>query len=236
MLIGYFLHSRKQHHPIVNMSLFQIRTFQVSMIGNLVARLGFGGVPFLLPLLLQIALHYSAQLSGLLLVPVAVGILVVKAFSLRILRLVGYKKLLLFNTFLVGFSLWAFRIIDEQTSIYVIAVLTFLFGFLISMQYSGMNSLAYADIPADELGSATSIISTMQQIAQSFGVAASALLLRFYSSNSSSTFSLTPSVFHQTFFMMGLLTFVSTIIFTRLNENDGHQMLSAPAQEKVAVH
>jgi MFS family permease len=205
------------------------------MIGNLLARFGFGGIPFLLPLLMQVALHYSAELSGLLLVPVAFGIVTVKIISLRLLRIVGYKKLLLFNTFLVGFALWSFMLINEQTSVYLIALLTFTFGFLISMQYSGMNSLAYADISADQLSSATSIISTNQQMAQSLGVAAAALLLRLYS-DSSQSFELTPEVFHQTFFAMGLLTFLSTIIFTRLKTNDGYQMLTAPAQEKVAVH
>ena len=74
LLITYFIYSRKQAHPMINTKLFRFRTFRVSMIGNLVSRLGFGGVPFLLPLLLQIGLGYSAQMSGLLLVPVAMGI------------------------------------------------------------------------------------------------------------------------------------------------------------------
>ena len=236
MLAIYFLYSFKQKHPIINIELFRIRTFRISIIGNLFARLGFGGIPFLLPLLLQIGLGYSAQLSGALLVPIAIGILLVKAVSLRVLRFLGYKRLLLLNTFLVGFALWAFQIVGAHTSIYVIASLTFLFGFLISLQYSGMNSLAYADISSDDLSAATSIVGTMQQVAQSFGVAASALLLRYYSSNSTEHFVLTPNVFHQTFFAMGFITFLSTLIFLHLKSNDGHQMLTTPAQDKVAVH
>ena len=238
MLLCYSLRSHQQRHPIVNMDLFRIRTFQVSIVGNLLARLGFGGVPFLLPLLLQIGLGYSAQLSGLLLVPIALGILMVKfkSISLKILRFAGYKRLLLFNTFLVGFALWAFRIIDQETSTYIIAGLTFLFGFLISLQYSGMNSLAYADISTDDLSAATSIVSTMQQLAQSFGVAVGALLLRYYSSTATGHVPLTPAIFHQTFFAMGFLTFLSMFIFLRLQKKDGHQMLTVPAQDKVAVH
>jgi hypothetical protein len=235
MLIGYFLHSSRQRYPIINMQLFRIRTFQVSIMGNIFARLGFGGVPFLLPLLLQVGLGYTAQLSGFLLVPIALGVLLVKAISLPIMRFLGYKRLLLINTFLVGLSLWAFKIINAQTPIYVIAGLTFLFGFLISLQYSGMNSLAYAEISTRDQSAATSIVSTMQQLAQSLGVAMSALLLRYYSSTSSK-FVLTPDVFHQTFFAMGLLTFLSTFIFIRLKHDDGYQMLTIPAQEKAVIH
>jgi EmrB/QacA subfamily drug resistance transporter len=233
MLVGFFLHARRQKHPIVNIDLLRIRTFRISIIGNLCARLGFGGVPFLLPLLMQIGLGYSAELSGALLVPIALGIMLVKSISLRVLRLTGYKKLLLINTILVGGALWAFMIVNIHTPVYVIAALTFLFGFLISLQYSGMNSLAYADVSTDDLSSATSLVSAMQQVSQSFGVAVGALLLRYYSTAHLSI--LTPTVFHETFYAMGILTFISTFIFLGLQTKDGYQMLRGPAQEKVAI-
>ncbi len=229
LLLNYFLYSRKQPRPIVNTALFRIRTFQISILGNLLARLGFGGVPFLLPLLLQIGLGYTAVISGLLLAPIAIGVIVIKILSLRVLKLFGYRKTLFFNTILVGTLIWTLQIIGAFTPIYMIALLTFVFGLLISMQFSGMNSLAYADIGADDLSAATSIVSTTQQLAQSFGVATAALLLYFYAPQSDGNLQLTPGVFHQTFYAMGYLTFVSTLIFLRLTPNDGHQMLNAPS-------
>lgn len=235
LLTSYFLRSSGQRHPIINTALFRMRTFKISIIGNLFARLGFGGVPFLLPLLLQVGLGYNAQSSGLLLVPLAVGILVVKSVSLRVLRMFGYRRLLFYNTFLVAASLWSFRLVNASTSVYLIAFFTFLFGLLVSMQYSGLNSLAYSDLTEDDQSSAASIMSTTQQIAQSFGVATGALLLRFYANMTPTHFELTPTVFHQAFFAMGILTFLSCFIFTRLKANDGHQMLSQPAQEKVST-
>jgi len=225
LLTLYFLHARHVLHPIVNTRLFKFRTFQVAATGNLCARLGFGGVPFLLPLLLQLGLGYSAETSGLLIAPIALGILLVKGLSLRILRLFGFKRLLIFNTLLVGLGLWAFQIINIQTSMAVIVCLTFLFGFLVSVQYSGMNALAYADIPPEDLSGATSIMSTIQQLAQSLGVAVSALLLRFFSATTHSGFQLTTHIFHLTFLAMGILTWCSTLIFVRLKSLDGQQML-----------
>jgi hypothetical protein len=97
-----------------------------------------------------------------------------------------------------------------------------------------MNSLAYADIDADHLSSATSLISTTQQIAQSFGVACAALLLRYFAERASDHGALTPQVFHQAFFAMGLLTFLSALIFIKLKPNDGHQMLRAPKHLEVS--
>ena len=236
MLCAYFIYARKQTHPIIKMSLCQFRTFKISIMGNLFARLGFGGIPFLLPLLLQIGLGYRAEMSGLLLAPIAIGIIVVRSFSLQILRFAGYKRLLLINTFLVGILLITFRMVDTHTSIYMIASLTFIFGLLISLQYSGMNSLAYADLPTDDLSAATSFVSTMQQLSQSLGVATSALLLRFYSVVSGDGILLTPTIFHETFLTLGVLTFLSAGIFLQLKPNDGHQMLTEPAQDKITTH
>lgn len=231
MLLNYFFYSRKQTQPIVNIALFRMHTFKISIVGNIVARLGFGGIPFLLPLLLQIGLGYTAVISGLLLAPIAIGVIVIKLLSLRILRLFGYRKTLLVNTLLVGGIILVFQVINLTTPVSVIALLTFIFGLLISMQFSAMNSLAYADIGPDDLSAATSIVSTTQQIAQSFGVAVAALLLYFYAPHIGDKLQLSPLVFHQTFFALGLLSFLSSLIFLRLRPNDGHQMLKPPPQE-----
>jgi EmrB/QacA subfamily drug resistance transporter len=229
MLVSYFLRSNTKYDPIIHTNLFRIRTFRISFLGNLVTRLGFGGMPFLLPILFQVSLGYSAQASGLLLVPIAFGIILVKfkSLSLKILRLLGYKRLLIINTLLLGLSLCSFKIVNEHTSIYIITILVFILGFLISLQYSGMNSLTYAEIPTEDLSGANSIFSMTQQLAQGFGVTVSALLLRYYSLDSTHNFLLTPNTFHKAFFAMGFLTMLSSLVFIRLKADDGRQMLSA---------
>jgi len=224
----YVIHSRRAIHPIINVSLFKSRTFLISVLGNLISRLSFGGVPFLLPLLLQIGLGYSPQVSGLLIAPMAVGVLFVKMFTLRLLRLLGYKKLLMVNTLLVSLCLWSFTLISSEVSSYLIGVITFIFGIIIAVQYSGMNSLAYAELSPDDLSSAASIMGTLQQIAQSFGVALGALLLRYYSADSHSMFNLTTPIFHQAFVAMGVITLFSTVIFLQLKTGDGREMIETP--------
>ena len=224
LLIAYILHSRKQLHPIVKIDLFRLKTFQIAALGNLISRLGFGGVPFLVPLLLQIGLGFSAQLSGMLLAPTAAGVLLAKPVSLRLLRFFGYKRLLIINTFFAGLSIGSFIFIDAHTSIYVIGLLTLFYGFILSLQYSAMNSLGYADISPENLSAATSIMGTLQQLAQSFGVAASAIFIRFFSSIVSKSTTLTPIIFHYTFFSISILTLISGLIFLRLNREDGQHM------------
>ncbi|HSW69909.1 MAG TPA: DHA2 family efflux MFS transporter permease subunit [Gammaproteobacteria bacterium] len=225
LFMTYVIHSRKINNPVINVSLFQYRTFLISVLGNLFARFSFGGVPFLLPLLLQIGLGYNPQISGLLIAPMAVGVLLVKLFTFRLLRIFGYKRLLILNTTLVALCLWGFTVITSELSIYIIILQTFLFGLIIAVQYSGMNSLAYAELSPEHLSSAASIMGTLQQLAQSFGVALGAFLLRYYSTGSKGMFNLTAPIFHHVFFTMGIITLFSTIIFFQLKPGDGHEMI-----------
>ncbi|MFA5960336.1 MAG: DHA2 family efflux MFS transporter permease subunit [Tatlockia sp.] len=224
LLIAYSHHSKKQAHPIVKMDLLQLRTFRVSVMGNLFSRLGFGGMPFLIPLFLQIILGKSPQFSGLLLAPMALGIVLGKPCTLFFLRLLGYKKFLMINTITAGLVIVVFASINSSTSSYAIGFLTFLYGFILTLQYGAMNSLAYADLSAHDLSSATSIISTLQQIAQSFGVAVSASMIHLFSYLF--TTELSARVFHYTFVAMGCLTLLSIVIFIPLKSEDGAQMIT----------
>lgn len=222
LLLFYAIHSHHQAHPVVKTDLLQIRTFRISVAGNLLSRLGFGGIPFLIPLLLQIDMHFSSQVSGLLLAPTAIGIFLSKPLSLLVLRKVGYKRFLIINTILAGLSIWAFSYISIETPMYIIAILTFSYGFILSLQYSAMNSLAYADLSASDLSAANSIMSTIQQLAQSLGVAVSALCIRFFSTQQL----LSMHIFHYTFLSMGLFTLCSAFIFLWLKTEDGRQMIA----------
>ena len=225
LLIGYNRHSKHHPHPIVNVELFKLRTFKVSVVGNLVSRLGFGGVPFLLPLLLQIGLGFPAEISGLLLAPTAIGVIFAKPMYLPLLRCYGYRRLLFGNTFLVALSMWTFIMINVSTPLFIIGLLTFLYGFIVAMQYGLMNSLAYAEIAPENLSAASSIMGTTQQIAQSLGVAVSALLIRFFSLIDSNHMILRPIIFQYTFFAVGLITLMSCFIFIQLKQGDGQEMI-----------
>lgn len=232
LLLGlYIVHSRRKAHPIVNGALFQSRPFRISVLGNLLSRLGFGGLPFLLPLLLQIGLDYSPQDAGILIAPIALGILLIKPFSLKILRYLGFKRLLIYNTFAVSLCLISFSAINSNTSLFFIILLTFFFGFLSTLQYSGMNTLAYAEVTPEQLSGATSIMSTMQQVSQSFGVAISAIFLRYFSMG----LKLTLSDFHHAFIGIGLITLCSMIIFLRLKPEDGLQLIKEAGHKPPTV-
>ncbi len=224
LLIFYIFHAHRRSNPVVKTDLFKIKTFRISVISNLISRLGFGGVPFLLPLLFQIIFGLSAQLSGVLLAPIAMGVLVAKPLSLRLLRYFGYKRTLTVNTLCAASAIFLFATINAHTPLYLVSLLTFVYGSLLALQYSAMNSLAYGNIPSHDISAVTSIMATIQQLAQSFGVAVCAILIRIFSFFCQEH-ALTLTVFHNTFIVMALLTTTSSFVFLRLKHDDGQDML-----------
>jgi hypothetical protein len=85
-----------------------------------------------------------------------------------------------------------------------------------------MNTLAYADTTEAETSSASSIASTMQQMAISFGVAIAGLTTAFFfpASPGFQTLAIIHGL-HKAFLLLGALTIVSTIVFHSLQSGDG---------------
>ena len=69
LLMGYGIHTTRVAFPMLHLILFRIRTFRAAVVGSFITRLAIGGLPFLLPLLYQIGLGYTALQSGLLVMP-----------------------------------------------------------------------------------------------------------------------------------------------------------------------
>ena len=60
LIAGYVIHGHRVPHPLLNLPLFRIRTFRAAVSGSFFPRLGMGGIPFLLPLLYQLGLGFTA--------------------------------------------------------------------------------------------------------------------------------------------------------------------------------
>jgi EmrB/QacA subfamily drug resistance transporter len=222
LLFGYVWHARSDAKPLLHLTLFRIRTLRCAVAGGFVTRLGAGGMPFLLPLLYQVGLGYSAVQSGLLIMPQSIAAMSLKMTMPGILARFGYRRVLLVNTILLGMLIALFSTVGPQTSAVMIVAQAFAFGFLSSLQYTSMNTLVYSDVPAAETSQASTIASTSQQMSLSFGVAAASLTTaifipdRFHS-NSTQMIHGT----HEAFLVLGTMTVLSAAVFGMLKQADG---------------
>jgi EmrB/QacA subfamily drug resistance transporter len=222
LLSAYGLNTSRITHPLLNLGLLLVRSFRVAAGGNLFTRLGIGGVPFLLPLLYQVGLGFSAIQSGLLIMPQAFAAMSLKIAMPKILAHFGYRRVLIANTLALGAVILSFSLIGIGTSVALIVSLAFLFGFFASLQYTSMNTLAYADIGDDEASAAATIASTVQQLSISLGIATASLITELFVGDRihASAAQMIHGI-HLTFLVLGGLTILSTLVFVALKTQDG---------------
>ena len=230
LLGAYAWHANRSDAPLLNLQLFKVRTFRVSVAGGLVTRLGIGGVPFLLPLFYQLGLGFPAWQSGLLMAPSAIAAMVVKALAPHLLRRFGYRRVLTMNTVCMGVIIGLFALVDRNTPVAVIVLLSFLVGSANSMQFSSMNSLAFADIDDRRSSMANTIASSMQQLSMSFGLACGSLLTGWYLGGLPQTDQVAViNALHAALLTLGAATIVSSLSFWTLRPEDGNALIDKSA-------
>jgi EmrB/QacA subfamily drug resistance transporter len=235
LLGAYYWHGHRVPNPVMRLTLFETRTFNVAVIGGIITRLGIGGMPFLLPLLYQVGLGFPAWKAGLLTMPQAIAAIGMKMMSKSILARFGHRQVLITNTVLFGSTILVFSLIGPDTPIWCILLLSFTQGFFSALQFTSMNSLVYADINDRDASMANSIASTAQMMSLSFGVAFASLVAAWFIGH-------TPQAdtgkfiegLHRSCLALGTVTVLSSLIFWRLRPNDGNNVSNRPGTPEAA--
>lgn len=223
----YVRHSRRTAHPVSDLSLLKVRSVWVSLAGNLFTRLGVSGMYLLLVLFLQIGCGWSPLAAGLMMVPQAIGSITVKPFIDRLLTHFGYRRLLLGNTIAVSVVLCSFALLTPHTPPLLIAGFVYVYGAVMSLQYTSMNTLAYVDLDVKHASMASSMASTAQYLSMSFGIALASLLMAgFLGSHDAKGY---VSAFRWSVIVLGVITLAASWIFGQLRETRAGKM-ATPAR------
>lgn len=224
-LIGlYIYHAKHKQHPLIDLSLFKIRTLKIGIIGNLITRLGIGGMPFLIPLLLQVGYGYTATVAGLIMIPSAASNIIAKSFVVPIVNKFGYRNTLIGNTIILGLIICLFFFLESESPIYYIIPLMILNGFFSSIQFTAMNTISLADLDENTSSEGNSLLAVTQQLSLTFGISVAALILGIFRDMDGLTKGVEVQAFRYSFLMMGVMTILSTYIFFQLKESDGASM------------
>ncbi|GAB3789111.1 MFS transporter [Dyella agri] len=223
--VAYVWHSRRTAHPVADLTLLRVRSVWVSLAGGLFTRLGIAGMFLLLVLFLQVGCGWSPLAAGLMMVPQAVGAIAAKWVINRVLVRYGYRRLLLGNTLIVALLLAAFALFGPGTPAWLIALLTFCYGSFAGLQYTTMNTLIYNDLDISHASMASSMASTVQYLAMSFGIALSTLLMQgLLRGHAAEDFVV---AFRWTVLLLAVITAAASRVFGRLRPDRSDEALPA---------
>ncbi|WP_105739109.1 MFS transporter [Cronobacter dublinensis] len=222
-LIYALRHFRRAPFPMIRLDALAVPTFRVTMYGGSLFRTSISAVPFLLPLLFQVGFGMDAFHSGLLVLAVFAGNLTIKPATTPLIRWLGFKKLLLINGLLNVLALLACALLTPQTPVWLILLILYLGGVFRSIQFTGVSTLAFADVPASEMSYANTLFSTATQLAVGLGVTLGAIGIRLGEVISEAFFTTAiPGLsFRLAFVMMALLSLAGMADTLRLAAHAG---------------
>ena len=214
LCVVYVWHSRRTAFPVADLTLLRVRSVWVSLAGGLFTRLGISGMFLLLMLFLQVGCGWSPLMAGLMMVPQALGSISAKWVINGALGHFGYRRLLLGNTLIVAVLLAAFALLGPASPIWAITLLVFLYGAFSGLQYTAMNTLIYHDLEVRHAAMASSMASTAQYLAMSFGIALATLLMEAFLHGHAQAHYV--AAFRWTVLLLGAITALASGVFGRL--------------------
>jgi hypothetical protein len=116
--------------------------------------MGVSAIPFLLPVMFQIGFGYDAFDAGLMMMTVFAANLVMKPLTTSVLRRFGFRQVLVVNGLINAAAIAACAAIAKHMPLPVICAILFVGGMSRSMQFTALNTVAFADIPQKAMAAA----------------------------------------------------------------------------------
>ncbi len=199
-------------------------TFAISTLAaGSIFRVAINATPFLLPLLFQVGFGLSPVDAGMMILAYFLGNLGMKVVTTRTLRRFGFRSVMVVNGVIASASIMACGAISPQTPQPLVLALLLIAGLSRSMQFTALNTLAFADIAAEQRSSAATLSSMLQQVAMLFGVAVAAAILNL-SQIAREQSALDLADFRIAFVVIGGIGLITSFRFLALPRNAGAEV------------
>ena len=209
---------RRTGRPILDLSLLRYPTYRASLLGGTLVRLGIGASPFLMPLLLQVALGWSPLKASFVTLATGVGVLIARPFAAAGLRRFGFRTSLAVFVTLTGLFTAAPGFFKPETPMVVMMAALLLGGFCRSNQFIAANTIAYADVPDSSTAAASTLSAVVQQVGLALGVSFGGVMLHVARGSGGT---LTPDRFVLPFMAIGLVTLLALPVYLALDKDAG---------------
>ena len=222
-IAAYLVHAKHTAIPALDLTLFKLPTFRASVLGGFIFRIGIGALPFLLPLMLQVGFGKSPFESGLITFASAAGAMGMKMAAATMLKRFGFRAILMFNAVISSCFLAACYFFSSTTPATIMFGVLLIGGFFRSLQFTSINTIAYAEIEQARVSRATALVSVGQQLSISAGVAIGALAVDLTAQFRGHA-DLHAEDFQTAFLIVAAISALSVFIFSRLSPEAGAEL------------
>jgi DHA2 family multidrug resistance protein len=169
-LAAFIIRELTTEHPIVDLSVFKVRTYATGVF--LMTVLGFVlyGSTVLIPLLLQTLLGYPALQAGVAMLPRGLGSFIAMPVVGALMAKVRPRYLLVCGIFLGSFAMWRLAHLNLDVGYWNFFWALIWQGIGMGLIFIPLTTITNDPIPNEKMGNATSIFNLMRNIGASIGI------------------------------------------------------------------
>src|SRR3954471_11081820 len=172
---------------------------------------------------MQIRFGLSPFQSGLVTFGSFARALAMKTLAARIIRTFGFRNLMTINAVVSSVFLAACALFTPATPLLLILIILVVGGFFRSLEFTAINTVAYAEVEAAQMSRATTLVSVNQQLAVSAGVAVGAFSVESTLWWHGAT-ELDASMFAPAFVVVSIISAASAWFFWQMPDDAGHEI------------
>jgi MFS family permease len=173
--VRYLLSARR---PLLDLRIVRVGTYRVTALGGSIFRAVVTAIPFLLPLFFQLGFGWNAAHAGVVVIALFAGNIGIKPATTPLMRRFGIRSVMVFAVAGSAACLAGMAFLTASTPLPLLVGLLVLSGVFRSVGFTAYNTVAFADVPAERMTSANTLMSTVQELGAGLGVAVGALLVR----------------------------------------------------------
>ena len=173
LLIGAWFAERHAREPIIPLHLLRERTVVLSVLASIAVGVALFGTTVFLTQYMQIARGKTPTESGLLTIPMVVGLFAASTLGGRFVTRSGhYKKLMLTGAGSLTAGLALMGTMDETTSLLELAVFMLAVGTGLGMLMQNLVLVVQNAVSRSEVGAASSLVAFSRSMGGAIGVSA----------------------------------------------------------------
>jgi EmrB/QacA subfamily drug resistance transporter len=170
----FLLIERRATNPILDLALFQDRTFKIGNLAALIVGASFLGPIIFLPLFMVNVVGLSATSSGLTTIPLTFGLVFANVISGRLVSRLGrYKMILVVSlVILVGSYILMATTLSPESTQFTVSLRMILVGVGLGPSLPLFSLAIQSAVTPDKIGVATSMATFSRQMGSTIGIAA----------------------------------------------------------------
>jgi len=171
-LVAFTVWELRVPAPLMDLSMFRNRTFAAGNVVGAITNFGMMGALFLVPFFLEAVLGYSAVRTGLSMIPMALGVVVVAPAAGHLSDRFGSRFFIAAGLLIgAGGIFWMSRILALNTELWDLVLPFAVTGLGLGMASAPMTTAVMASAPQEKAGSASGVYSTMRRVGAVMGIA-----------------------------------------------------------------